>query len=576
MQIFPTDDEIEMAADLLVNKYNVSPHLLGELFGREARDQANNILQSLRLPQLTRLDLAKLLIQRKGSGLFAGSHETTRRLRLHLLNCLPGDKIASLFRNHSSNDNISSVSYMLKPLSEMKWHSGKGWPKDFVGALTFPTIFAGIASEDKAQPIHIVPPLQKPPLLAEFQEGLKKRMLQVLNQEGDRTRCVITLPTGGGKTRVAVEAFIEWMQPCFSNRKYLVWIAQSEELCEQAIACIAQMWSSREFVSPLRIYRYFGKYEIQSDDLLGGAVVASINKLYNRINSRDEALEAILKDTGAMIIDEAHRASTSMYDVLLDRAEEICGSNLFPICGLTATPGRAGNRQAEETRKLVDRFETYLVKPEFGKEYEDNPLHYFREHGFLANPHHIEFRSGREYHLTEKELLDMTLKNDIPDCFLERLADDKKRNTQIIRRLLDIPIGTPTLVFACTVEHAYFLSSILSTQGRRAGAVSAETPMVLRRALIHDFKEGKYDFLCNFGVLTTGFDAPKTECIALCRPTTSEVLYEQIIGRGLRGPKFGGTEECKIIDFADNIRRLGTSLAYTRFSDFWTDEKVEA
>jgi superfamily II DNA or RNA helicase len=93
--------------------------------------------------------------------------------------------------------------------------------------------------------------------------------------------------------------------------------------------------------------------------------------------------------------------------------------------------------------------------------------------------------------------------------------------------------------------------------------------------MIHDFKERKLEFLCNYGVLTTGFDAPKTECIALCRPTTSEVLYEQIIGRGLRGPQFGGTPECTIIDFADNIRRLGPPLAYARFADFWSDEKTE-
>ncbi len=91
----------------------------------------------------------------------------------------------------------------------------------------------------------------------------------------------------------------------------------------------------------------------------------------------------------------------------------------------------------------------------------------------------------------------------------------------------------------------------------------------MRRQLIKDFNQGQVNFLCNFGVLTTGFDAPKTECIVICRPTTSVVLYEQIVGRGLRGPKFGGTETCDVIDFADNINRLGPPLAYFRFNDFW-------
>ncbi len=139
---------------------------------------------------------------------------------------------------------------------------------------------------------------------------------------------------------------------------------------------------------------------------------------------------------------------------------------------------------------------------------------------------------------------------------------------------MSLPEGTPTIVYACTVEHAHLLSVILTEKGRTAGVISSETPLTIRRGLIYDFKAGETEFLCNFGVLTTGFDAPLTKCIVVCRPTTSEILYEQIIGRGLRGPRFGGTEECTIIDFAENIHRLGKSLAYARFSHFWTSDQV--
>jgi len=125
------------------------------------------------------------------------------------------------------------------------------------------------------------------------------------------------------------------------------------------------------------------------------------------------------------------------------------------------------------------------------------------------------------------------------------------------------------------VKHAYFLAMILNQIGRTAGAVSAETPMAVRRGLIKAFKEGRLEFLCNYGVLTTGFDAPITECIAICRPTSSEILYEQIVGRGLRGPRFGGTERCLVIDFADNILRLGPPLAYSRFEHLWDREDTE-
>jgi superfamily II DNA or RNA helicase len=578
MHIFPTDEEVEKAVDLLVNQYKVSAQLLGKLFDTEQRDQANSVLQSLRGTRLTALDVARLLVQREGPALFTGCRPVTRDLRLHLLRQLSDEKVQSLFeRNSPKNKNILSPSHMWKSLADKKWTSGKLWAKDFVATLAFPSIFAGTVQSEKVPTIHDVHPLDLPPKLADFQDGLKKRMLEVLERDGIKTRCVVTLPTGGGKTRVAVEAFIDWMQPRFAAGKYLVWVAQSEELCEQAITCIEQMWGSREFIGVLRIYRYFGGRDVPNpkDVLCGGAVVASIQQLHNRVKSGDEALEAILKDTGAMIVDEAHRAVSPMYDTLLDRAEEICGRDLFPICGLTATPGRAGLNRDQETSKLVGRFETYLIKPDLGEEYESNPLRYFREHGFLARANHVLYHSEREYTLNDDELSEMKLVDDLPSEFLKRLAADKKRNLLIIRRLLSLPEGTPTLVYACTVEHAYFLSVILTAQGRKAGAVSADTPVTLRRALVHDFKDRKFEFLCNYGVLTTGFDAPKTECIALCRPTTSAVLYEQIIGRGLRGPQFGGTPECTIIDFADNIRRLGAPLAYARFADFWNDEHTE-
>ena len=576
MHIFPAEAEIKLAADLLVNKYAISAQLLGQLFGTEQRDQANSILKSLGSNHLRALDVARLLVRRTGTELFTGSRDDTRKLRSHLLKQLDNEKVKNLFQRHGPSDmNISSPSRMRKPLAEKKWHAGKHWARDFVAALGFPPIFAGVVQPTKVPTIQDVPPLEIPPKLAEFQEGLKAKMRKVLEKNGVQTRCVVTLPTGGGKPHVAVEAFIDWMQPRFAEGKYLIWIAQSEELCEQAIACIEQMWGSREFVGSLRIYRFFGGRDVPEDELHGGAVVASIQQLHNRVKLDDKSLKAILSDTGAMIIDEAHRAASQMYDSLLDAAGKICGSDLFPICGLTATPGRTGLNRAQETDKLVGRFEAYLIKPDLGTEYEQNPLRYFREHEFLAQAHHTLYQSGREYTLTDDEVEKVKKDSDLPAGFLKRLASDKQRNLRIINKLLELPKGTSSLVYACTVEHAYFLSAILSAQGRSSGAVSSDTPITLRRALIRDFKERKIEFLCNYGVLTTGFDAPKVKCIALCRPTTSEVLYEQIIGRGLRGPKFGGTPECTIIDFADNILRLGHPRAYERFKDFWSDQKIE-
>ncbi|MEP7220200.1 MAG: ATP-dependent helicase, partial [Bacteroidota bacterium] len=217
MHIFPTDEEVEKVAELLVNKYQVSPQVLGQLFNTDQRDQANSILLSLGNTRLAAIDVARLLVQREGPGLFAGGREEIRNLRGHLLRQLSDKQVQYLFNRHSpSNKSITSPSHMRKPLAEKKWHSGKHWARDFVAALDFPPIFAGLVQGEKIPTIHDIPPLKIPPKLAGFQIDLKERMLEVLTQDGDRTRCVVTLPTGGGKTRVAVEAFIDWMQPRFA------------------------------------------------------------------------------------------------------------------------------------------------------------------------------------------------------------------------------------------------------------------------------------------------------------------------------------------------------------------------
>ena len=126
-------------------------------------------------------------------------------------------------------------------------------------------------------------------------------------------------------------------------------------------------------------------------------------------------------------------------------------------------------------------------------------------------------------------------------------------------------------MYTCTVDHARFLASIITFKGRSAVTISADTPNRLRYIYIDKFKRGEIDFIFNHSVLTTGFDAPKTESIVMCRPIFSDILYEQIVGRGLRGPEFGGTPTCDIYDFSDTILRFGEQQSYVRYKEFWEE-----
>ncbi|MBM7562512.1 DEAD/DEAH box helicase [Fusibacter tunisiensis] len=577
-----TDKEIDIAVDLLINKYKISTRFLNEFIGKQVKSQADYILKEMKQESFDKKSLCRMIIITEGVGLLSGSDNNTRLLRKKILDSLSDDEIIKLYEKYPSNgNNITTASYMRKPLSEKRWHSGKMWAKDFVRTTGFPLIFAGIQTEKENQKnsIEIIEPRRKTPELVPYQIIIRDELKNILEQRDDRSRCMISLPTGGGKTRVAVEAFLDWMESSFDDGKYLIWLAQSEELCEQSISCVEDMWRDREFVLPLKVYRFFSKYgNFPEDKLTGGVVVASINKLYYGILNKDDNIVEILKNTKALIIDEAHRASTMMYDTLFELAEKATEGRLFSICGLSATPGRNALAAQNDVHKLVSRFHAELITPNFSDnpKYCENPLNYFKDEGYLSKVNHIVYKTGIEYQLSDDELEELSKINaEYTQAFLKEHANDSARNKLIIERLLKIKENKPTLVYACTVEHAKFLSAMMNSFNRKSAFIDSNTNKAERRMLIKEFTSGGIEFLFNFGVLTTGFDAPKTQNIVICRPINSEILYEQIVGRGIRGPRFGGTEECNVIDFSDNISNLGKQQTFMRFKNYWDKESEE-
>jgi DNA repair protein RadD len=114
--------------------------------------------------------------------------------------------------------------------------------------------------------------------------------------------------------------------------------------------------------------------------------------------------------------------------------------------------------------------------------------------------------------------------------------------------------------------------ALLSYFGVKAAHVDGATGSQRRSAILQAFKSGDIQVICNFGILTTGFDAPQIDVVFISRPTTSIVLYSQMIGRGLRGPKLGGTAGCRLIDVRDNIEGFAGNDLYEYFEEYWTHD----
>jgi superfamily II DNA or RNA helicase len=96
----------------------------------------------------------------------------------------------------------------------------------------------------------------------------------------------------------------------------------------------------------------------------------------------------------------------------------------------------------------------------------------------------------------------------------------------------------------------------LNLAGISAAEISGKTPRGARRYFLDRFQRGDIRVLCNHSVLTTGFDAPKTDMILIARQVFSPVRYMQMVGRGLRGEKNGGTASCRIVTVLDNLGRF--------------------
>jgi DNA repair protein RadD len=123
------------------------------------------------------------------------------------------------------------------------------------------------------------------------------------------------------------------------------------------------------------------------------------------------------------------------------------------------------------------------------------------------------------------------------------------------------------------VEHSDILASVLRARGYQANSVTSKSSAYDRERSISDFKKDDEEvrILCNFGVLTTGFDAPQTSAALVARPTKSLVLYSQMIGRAIRGIKAGGNKTAEIVTVLDQgLPGFGSVAdAFTNWEDVW-------
>lgn len=353
--------------------------------------------------------------------------------------------------------------------------------------------------------------------LRDYQQQAVNNTIKFFQKKRDPA--MIVLPTGAGKSLVIAEL------ARIANGRVLV-LAHVKELVEQN----------------------YDKYK--SYGLEAGIFSASLGKkdwdekaIFGSVQSVARAPDEFFNNFSLLVIDECHRVAeegaTQYQEVikkLMDRNPQLC------ILGLTATPYRLGlgwiyeYSQAGEMKTDKKRFFKQCV-------YE-LPLSYMIKHRYLTIPVKVDIP------VTCYDFSELTDKDRMwTSAEVEEILKSQMRLTPfIIKNIIDITekySRKGVMIFSSSVKHAEEIMSYLPAADSRI--VLGDTDLKDRVAIVNDFKNRKFKYLVNVSVLTTGFDAPHVDVIAILRPTESNSLYQQIVGRGLR--LSDDKQDCYVLDY---------------------------
>ncbi len=400
--------------------------------------------------------------------------------------------------------------------------------------------------------------------LFEYQRRAIEQIMPLLIK--DERRAVLHFPTGAGKTRTAMHIVARFLS--INEPSVVVWLASSKELLEQAVDSFRNGWSHLGNRT-IQIGSMWGEY---SPDLLNfkdGFLAVGLAKGWATMRRVDPNWATrISKKVRLVVFDEAHQSVARTYQQI---TEELTLNYKSSLLGLTATPGRTW-ADIDEDGKVADFYARSKVSLEAP---DGDPIKYLIDMGYLAKPKFSTMLSESGVILTENDLLSISKELEIPNHIVESLAMNEQYVIAVLRAVQRLINGghTRVLVFAATVDHARTLAAILAAKNILALLVVGSTGKKERERNIRRFKadEDIPMALINYGVLTTGFDAPQVSAAVIARPTKSLVLYSQMVGRAIRGTKAGGTNTCEVITVVDPALPGFSSIAeaFNNWEDVW-------
>ena len=389
--------------------------------------------------------------------------------------------------------------------------------------------------------------------LENFQIRIKNQILNSIYQ--DKLKAIIHMPTGSGKTKTILSSLIDYNSKSrFLDDNFFIWLAHSDELCDQAKDTFENLWNlyGDKELPAIRL-----KDQSLNDikNFNRGIIICTYAKLHKmRMNNNgSKILEFIRSKSKFIIADEAHMVPANTFKSSIEFITKLDFSILI---GLTATPGGYYTEQTQELAEYFEKNKISITDNDFNDLDGDEAINFLQKEGVLSviKTHQIKTDFNFEFNDLEKQKILSSFDEGLSPELIKQMEKDEERNICIYGELQSLyERDMNTIVFACSLDHTKLLHKICILTGMNVGKIDDKTSYKKRKQLIDAYKSGQIKIIFNYGVLSTGFDAPGTKAILITRPTTSPILYSQMIGRGLRGPKFKGNKECLLIDMKDNL-----------------------
>ncbi len=355
--------------------------------------------------------------------------------------------------------------------------------------------------------------------------------------DGDKQAGMVVVPTGGGKTVLAAHWLLE---NHLRNGGRVLWLAHRRTLLRQAMSTFRALGNvafpkrSLDLIAISAVHASWSMVSPEHDVVFSSMQTAVLE-------GNGGFVQQFAAESGKglyVVVDEAHHAPAPSYARLL-RTLKSWGCKLI---GLTATPVRSQDEDAARLAALFDQSVVYQVT-----------RRELTERGILAAAvfetvkTHVEV----EKDFTPEDHRHLQRFGEIGPRVLERLARNAGRNRLIVEHYVQKKdVYGPTIVFAADTLHAQTLAEEFQRAGVDADYVDysrADAQEVIERYR----KDRKPDVLVNVEMLTEGFDAPHTRTVFIARPTRSEGLLAQMVGRALRGKGSGGNERAYLVTFLD-------------------------